>query len=106
MPGFDRTGPMGMGPMTGRGAGYCAVDVTPGRIQRFFGRGLGLGRGFRGGGRGWRRMFYATGLPFWARGPYTDPTPSEDVSTLKAEADWLKGQLDDVNRRLQELEKS
>ena len=24
MPGFDGTGPRGMGPMTGRGEGYCA----------------------------------------------------------------------------------
>ena len=23
MPGFDRTGPRGMGPMTGRGMGFC-----------------------------------------------------------------------------------
>jgi len=25
MPGFDGTGPTGLGPMTGRGMGYCAV---------------------------------------------------------------------------------
>ncbi|MDQ1327817.1 MAG: hypothetical protein QG641_1100, partial [Candidatus Poribacteria bacterium] len=25
MPGFNGTGPMGLGPMTGRGMGYCAV---------------------------------------------------------------------------------
>ena len=24
MPGFDGTGPRGLGPMTGRGEGYCA----------------------------------------------------------------------------------
>lgn len=28
MPGFDGTGPMGMGPMTGGGRGYCAVPMT------------------------------------------------------------------------------
>lgn len=28
MSGFDGTGPMGMGPMTGGGRGYCAVPVT------------------------------------------------------------------------------
>ena len=27
MPGFDGTGPMGMGPMTGRGMGYCAIPL-------------------------------------------------------------------------------
>lgn len=30
MPGGDRTGPMGMGPMTGRAAGYCAGYPVPG----------------------------------------------------------------------------
>lgn len=28
MPGFDGTGPRGMGPMTGRGRGYCAVPLS------------------------------------------------------------------------------
>jgi len=27
MPGFDGTGPMGSGPLTGRGMGYCAVPA-------------------------------------------------------------------------------
>jgi len=27
MPRFDGTGPQGQGPMTGRGEGYCAVEV-------------------------------------------------------------------------------
>jgi hypothetical protein len=27
MPGFDGTGPQGQGPMTGRGEGYCAVEM-------------------------------------------------------------------------------
>jgi len=30
MPGGDRTGPMGLGPMTGRAAGYCAGYPVPG----------------------------------------------------------------------------
>jgi hypothetical protein len=28
MPRFDGTGPMGQGPMTGRGMGYCAVPLS------------------------------------------------------------------------------
>ncbi|GAG62874.1 unnamed protein product [marine sediment metagenome] len=43
MPGGDRTGPMGMGPMTGRAAGYCAGFASPGFMN--FGRRLGLDRG-------------------------------------------------------------
>ncbi len=36
MPGFDGTGPRGQGPMTGRGAGYCAL-VLPGPGQSPYG---------------------------------------------------------------------
>jgi hypothetical protein len=32
MPRFDGTGPQGQGPMTGRGEGYCAVEIpAPGQ---------------------------------------------------------------------------
>ena len=31
MPGFDRTGPRGEGPMTGGGMGFCAVQLPAGR---------------------------------------------------------------------------
>ncbi len=29
MPAFDGTGPRGLGPMTGRGRGYCAIAFPP-----------------------------------------------------------------------------
>lgn len=62
MPGFDRRGPMGAGPMTGRGRGFCN-PAGDGYETRFFGncgfgRGMGSGRGLRGGyGPGMRRGF-------------------------------------------------
>jgi hypothetical protein len=35
MPRFDGTGPRGTGPMTGRGQGYCALEMPePGRPAR------------------------------------------------------------------------
>jgi hypothetical protein len=43
MPAGDGTGPMGMGPMTGRAAGYCVGYPLPGFANPF---GLGWGRGF------------------------------------------------------------
>jgi hypothetical protein len=89
-----------MGSMTGRGAGFCAGNSTPGFMNGAFGRRP------RGGGRGWRHLFYATGLPFWARGRYATPTQDEEVSALKGEANWHKEQMDSINKRLQELEKS
>ncbi len=51
MPRGDRTGPNGMGPMTGRAMGYCAGFNSPGFTNPGGGRGMGMGMG-RGGGRG------------------------------------------------------
>ncbi len=67
MPGGNGTGPGGMGPMTGRAAGFCAGYPVPGSMNPIGGRlglGLGWGRGFgRGMGRGMgRRPFY--GYPY------------------------------------------
>ena len=59
MPRGDGTGPMGMGSMTGRSAGYCAGSSMPGYanpkgVGCGFGRGTGFGRGLgRGSGRGY-----------------------------------------------------
>ncbi len=61
MPGGDRTGPEGAGPMTGRQQGYCTgndvpgyTSGTPGLARRGAGfrGGGGFGRGARGRGRG------------------------------------------------------
>ncbi len=82
MPRGDGTGPAGMGPMTGRAAGYCAGYPMPGFTNPIPGRGFGGGgRGFGGGGRGggggggWgrRNQFYATGLTGWQRAGYGYP---------------------------------
>ena len=63
MPGFDRTGPSGMGPMTGGARGYCnpsqaaygpAPSWEPGYSGAGFRLGMGRGRGFsRGRSFGW-----------------------------------------------------
>lgn len=117
MPRGDGTGPMGMGPMTGRAAGFCAGYGMPGYMNYVPGRGLGMGygRGFRGrggfggGGRGWRHMFYATGLPGWMRfgwggvAPVAEPTPDAEKDFLKGQAEELQTQLDEVKKRLDEL---
>lgn len=100
MPRGDRTGPAGMGPMTGRSAGYCAGFPTPGFTRP--------GRPFGGRGRGRRNMYYATGLPGWARMGYQQPmqTPVDAESErdmLRQEADMLKKDLEDIHKRLEEL---
>ena len=60
MPRFDRTGPCGNGPRTGRGLGDCQegnLNEEPRSVGRGNGRGNGRGMG-RGMGRG--RNFSAT----------------------------------------------
>ena len=40
MPGFDGTGPLGQGPMTGRGLGFCVLKTSgenPGQVKGFAG---------------------------------------------------------------------
>ena len=120
MPFGDRTGPVGMGPMTGRAAGYCSGYNTPGFTNPIPGRGFwGAGRGgFGGGGRGYRNMYYATGLPGWARfGGATFATPygaqpyaaqitqEQELDYLKNQATYFQNALGDINKRIEELEK-
>jgi len=104
MPRKDGTGPMGMGPMTGRGAGFCVGFAVPGYANPV-GYRFGFGRG-----RGFRRMFYATGLPGWARsgvqnisGAYF-ASDADEKEFLKRQAKFLENQLDDVKKRLEQLE--
>ncbi|MBN1394643.1 MAG: DUF5320 domain-containing protein [Pirellulales bacterium] len=116
MPGGNRTGPMGMGPMTGRGAGYCAGNSVPGYMNRGFGGGYFGGGWGRGGGRGWRNMFYATGLPGWARGGAgfgADPSTTgafdgvgdqQQLDALKQQARQMADSLEIIRRRISELE--
>ena len=122
MPRGDGTGPAGFGPMTGRAAGYCAGYPVPGFMNPVGGRGY-WGRG-RGGGRGWRNWYYATGLPGWARaaygwparggvmGPYTPyPAPvaptvtaEQELTGLKQQAEYFQNTLDEIRKRIEQLE--
>jgi hypothetical protein len=124
MPRGDRTGPIGTGAMTGRAAGYCAGFGMPGYASSVAGRGISMnvgrgrgarGRGFGGGGRGWRNMFYATGLPGWMRSggyaapygypvAYPKPDPEMEKQALKSQAEVLQSELDNIKKRLAEVE--
>jgi len=114
MPRGDRTGPTGMGQMTGRAAGYCAGYSVPGYANPGFRAGMGFGCGFgRGGGRGWRNWYYATGLTGWQRAMYPYPayapaapamTKQQEKEVLKDQAEYLEKSLEDIRQRLNELE--
>ena len=120
MPRGDGTGPAGMGPMTGRAAGYCAGYPVPGFMNPVGGRGyggrgrgggFGRGRGF-GRGFGWARAGY--GYPAWGEAvnpyaPYPAPAaptvnPEQELAGLKQQAEYLQNALNEIKERMAELE--
>ncbi len=78
MPGLDRTGPFGMGPMTGRGFGFCGRG-----IRRGMGRGFAYRRGFG----------------------FTEMTKEEEKKLLEQEKKILEEEKKEIEARLKELEK-
>ena len=120
MPKGDKTGPVGMGPMTGRAAGYCAGYDMPGYTNAVFGRGIstnftrtllsGMGC-FGGGGRGRRNMFYATGIPGYLRFGGTSfpvanmPINSETVKKeLQNRAEFIQKELEAIKKQIDKIE--
>jgi Family of unknown function (DUF5320) len=105
MPGFDRRGPMGSGPITGRGMGMCNpqfADRTEGRkpgfgnqpglgMRRGNNRGYGGGFGFRGGSR---QTFQAK------------ENQADELSNVRNEVRSLKNTLGRLEERLAELTQS
>ena len=103
MPGGDRTGPMGLGSMTGGARGFCAGFAMPGSTN------FGFNRDFFGRGRGHRNMYYTTGLPRGARySPGFYPTSviskEDELNALKNEAKYMNQNIEEINRRIKELE--
>jgi hypothetical protein len=127
MPGFDGTGPAGMGSMTGWGRGFCNPSRTadgpvpmprPGYrgygYGQGFGRGFGQGRCFKRGigfgfgrGRGYGRGFDPRGtypsMGRWYGSPYA-MNSSDELNMLKDDAEAMKKELDVINKRIEELE--
>ena len=126
MPGGNRTGPFGTGPMTGRGTGFCTGYSAPGFVNSARGSGGrfgGWGRGDGGRGGGWRHRYWsdATGIPGWQRGwrgrtgasGYVPPVPAaydppvtrkQELEALKQQARHLEQALEALRSRIQEVE--
>jgi hypothetical protein len=109
MPGFDRSGPTGMGPMTGGARGRCNPYGRP-FARSGFGPWSGGGRGR---GRGYRHMYLATGMPRWMRfqpgyswsPPFAAPyTGDQEMEFLKDQAADLKEELEAIQSRLRDIE--
>lgn len=95
MPGYNGTGPSGMGPMTGRKMGRCAGNQPQGMS------GAGNGRG----GRGFRNRFFATGIPGWMNDSAGDSgcTTEELKASLAADIAMMKSRITHAEQKLAEL---
>ncbi len=103
MPRGNGRGPMGSGPMTGRGAGFCSGHGIPGYMNGRVGDGpwTGSGRrgtcgrgGFGGGRHGRRNRYFETGLPGWM-GPGRHGEPGTDADPELAKR-FLKARMESL----------
>lgn len=115
MPRGDKTGPMGNGAMTGRGAGLCAGNNNPGFMNQSFGRGNGRGCGVgrrQGGGRNRNQNFvgrFAGTSPrnFNSQAPVEEIVTSsqqEELNSLKEQAQSLQEALQNIERRVNNIQ--
>ncbi len=96
MPGGDGTGPRGMGPMTGRGAGYCA-EYNMGSANPMPRRGVfARGRGFRAGL--FQNEAAAAQVP-------QQPSKEERIQALEQQKSAIENGLKRIEEELNELKK-
>ncbi len=98
MPGGDRTGPEGIGPMTGRAAGYCAGYSTPGFASQPRPRGFFRRRGFRGRGLARPGQGFSN---FFSQAR----AAGNELDDLKSQAQYLSEGLNEISQRISQLEK-
>lgn len=111
MPGLDRTGPMGTGPMTGGARGRCGSKAAS-DYHFTFGRRYGYrrfhsgGRGRFGGAREFRRG-YDMDYGWYPRtgGLSAAAGQRDETEAIKREAEYLRQSLDAISTRIAELEK-
>jgi hypothetical protein len=98
MPRGDGTGPMGLGPMSGRGMGYCAGYPAPGYMNPWCQPRFGRGR--------WRVPYVAA--PHYAPQPVPSAqvvqTQAQEAAFLREQTQYLTEQLRFLEARLQEIE--
>jgi len=98
MPGFDGTGPRGMGSMTGGGRGYCVTGAGGSTLRRDVIPPYTYPRR-----RCWGGMPYRWIKP-WAT-PYEQTmTREQEINFIKREAEAVKGKLEQLETRIIEIE--
>jgi hypothetical protein len=102
MPGGDGTGPLGIGPRSGRAAHFCAGFEMPGFMNP-----AGFGYGFgRGGGRGFGRFCRTAGWRnWWSGGAYQGLEAGTETKMLEDRIRYMEQDLDQAKKRLAELQK-
>ena len=103
MPGFDATGPRGMGPRTGGGRGFCA-PIGPGATP------YSPCSAYRGWAQppapwgGYAPPYYQpyAGAGGWPYAPQM--SREQEIDFLRNEADHIKAQLDAIEARIREME--
>lgn len=100
MPGFNRKGPEGMGPMTGGGRGLCnpanrSFFSRGGSFRSGTGRGRGLGNCRWLPGIGRRAGFGYAGAVYYDK--------NQEESILRNEEAMLKNELEEIKQRLEEI---
>ena len=94
MPGFDGTGPRGMGPMTGGGRGFCSPWGI-GAASRSYGVPPRLGYGY---------PYYGAGQVAPGAMPFAPQMSREqELDFLKKQAQAMRGQLEQIESRIQQL---
>ena len=94
MPGFDGTGPRGMGPMTGGGRGFCSPWGI-GVASRPYGRFQGMGYGY---------PYYGAAPAVPGAVPFVPPmTREQELDFLKNQAQAMRGQMEQLESRIQQL---
>ncbi len=90
MPYRNGTGPMGAGPLTGRGFGYCGAGFG-------FGRGFGMGMGY-----GWRTGGW--GFAPYVLNPAYAPTVELQKQALINEQKYLETRLEALKAQINSLQ--
>ena len=109
MPGFNGTGPQGMGPRTGGGRGFCSSGVGT-----TYGYGAGTNRGAGQGGIPWgggRGRAWGGGrgrggfnVPsYGASDSYAGLNTQQEVEFLKKQAVSIEQELAQIHKRIDDL---
>ena len=85
MPGFDGTGPRGIGPMTGGGRGFCVVPLRPSWPPNI------------------GRRTYSPYTAQWGTLFPPQITRVPELTSLGQQAQAMRAQLDEIEARIREL---